>query len=131
MILKFVVNILLLVSTPLGICLISDLVMAQEHPQLQDCGHYTGTAAYETCENARKHGLSFNAAALVEGLAERSYAVEFCGGVQDLAEQRHTESILAGGEHFRALYDEHLAMLRHRCIYDPDGWCQSRGLTRK
>ena len=96
-----------------------------------DCTQYTSSPRRETCENARRHGLSLNAAALVEGLAERAYAVEFCGGTPDPAEQRHTESILAGSPAFRALYDEHLTLLHQRCIYDPGGWCRDRGLTRR
>ena len=96
-----------------------------------DCTQYRTSPQRETCENARRHGLSLNAAALVEGLAERAYAVEFCGGTPDPAEQRHTESILAGSPAFRALYDEHLTLLHQRCIYDPGGWCRDRGLTRR
>ena len=96
-----------------------------------DCAQYRTSPQRTTCENARKFGLSFNAAAIVEGLAERAYAVEFCGGTPDPAEQRHTESILAGSAAFRALYDEHLTMLRQRCIYDPNGWCRSMGFARE
>lgn len=112
-------------------CLLSYLsAFAEENPPA-DCTKYHGTSRYETCQHAREFGLSLNAAAIVEGLAERTYAVELCGGTIDPAEQRHTESILAGSTRFRDLYNAHLLMLGHRCIYDPDGWCQERGFNRR
>lgn len=97
----------------------------------RDCSRYQVHPRRETCLNARKYGMSINAAALVQGLAERTHAVEFCRSTPDPAEQRHRDSLLAGSPNLRALYEAHLAMLRQRCVYDPDGWCQSMGFTRR
>ena len=95
------------------------------------CREYRNSPRYETCQNARKYGLSLNAAALAEQLAERDFAAEFCGAEPDPATQRHTQSLLSGSANMRALHDAHLALLRERCIYDPDGWCQSMGFQRR
>ncbi len=113
------------------ICLFSSLPTYAEEWAPADCGRYRGTSRYDTCQHAKKYNLSINAAAIVEGLAERTYAVELCGAIPDPAEQRYTESILAGSPEFRDLYNAHLTMLRQRCIYDPDGWCQERGFQRR
>ena len=96
-----------------------------------DCAHFARTGMRDTCENARRHGLSLNAAALMERLAERAYAAEFCNAPLDPSEERHRDSLLAGGGNFRALYDEQLNRLREMCIYDPDGWCRDRGFERR
>ncbi len=96
-----------------------------------DCAQYKGTARYETCQHAREFGLTMHAAELVEGLAEHDHAVTFCGGTPDPDDIRHTESILAGGDAYRALYKAHRGMLETRCVYDPDGWCRSMGLERR
>lgn len=112
-------------------CLLFPLPTLAEESPPADCEQYKGTSRHDTCQHAQQYGLSFNAAAVVEGLAERTYAVELCGATPDPAEQRHTESILAGSPRFRELYNAHLTMLRQRCIYDPDGWCQERGFKRR
>ena len=96
----------------------------------EDCSKYKGEARFETCENARKYGLSLNAAALVEWLAERTYAYRLCGVRPDPSEERHKEALLAGSLSFRALFEAELRRLEERCIYDPRGWCQERGLSR-
>lgn len=95
------------------------------------CEAYAGTPRHATCLAAVKHGLSLNAAAVVEGLAERAHAVEFCRARPDPAEARHTESILAGGPNFRALFDEHRARLAAAGVEDPEGWCRQQGLERR
>ncbi|MBR4747474.1 MAG: hypothetical protein IK061_08800, partial [Desulfovibrio sp.] len=95
------------------------------------CEAYAGTPRHATCLAAVKHGLSLNAAAVVEGLAERAHAVEFCRAVPDPAEARHTESILAGGASFRALFNEHRARLEAIDVEDPDAWCAKRGFERR
>ncbi|MBO4313714.1 MAG: hypothetical protein J5838_05415 [Desulfovibrio sp.] len=96
-----------------------------------DCAQFARKEMRDTCENARRHGLSLNAAALTERLAERAYAAEFCNAPLDPSEERHRDSLLAGGGNFRALYDAHLKRLREMCIYDPDGWCRDRGFERR
>ncbi|MBO4295292.1 MAG: hypothetical protein J5863_00830 [Desulfovibrio sp.] len=95
------------------------------------CEAYAGTPRHATCLAAVKHGLSLNAAAVVEGLAERAHAVEFCRAKPDAAEARHTESILAGGASFRALFNEHRARLEAIDVEDPDAWCAKRGFERR
>ena len=95
------------------------------------CDAWLGTPRHATCLHAVKHGLTLHAAAVVEGLAERAHAVEFCRARPDPAEARHTESILAGGPNFRALFDEHRARLAAGDIEDPEGWCRQQGLERR
>ena len=98
----------------------------------EDCAQFARTGMRDTCENARRYGLSLNAAALMESLAERTYAAEFCKAPLDPSEERHRDSLLAGGGNFRALYDAHLKRLREICcIYDPVGWCRDRGFERR
>ncbi len=95
------------------------------------CDAWIGTPRHATCLHAVKHGLTLHAATVVEGLAERAHAVEFCRARTDTAEARHTESILAGGPNFRALFDEHRARLAAAGIEDPEGWCRQQGLERR
>ena len=95
------------------------------------CEAYAGTPRHATCLAAVKHGLSLNAAVVVEGLAERAHAVEFCRAKPNAAEARHTESILSGGASFRALFDEHRARLQAIDVEDPDAWCAKRGFERR
>ncbi|MCR5815102.1 MAG: hypothetical protein K6G15_11520 [Desulfovibrio sp.] len=80
-----------------------------------------------SCENAKRFGLSLNAARLVEGLAERDFAASFCGAELAPAEKRQIESLLAPDPKWRALFSAHGQMLRERCIYDPASYCQSMG----
>ena len=103
---------------------------ADTSPAPASCDAYAGTPRHATCLAAAKHGLSLSAAAVVEGLAERDYATEFCRAKPDPAERRHAESILAGGPRFRSLFDEHRAKLASAEIEDPAAWCQSRGFGR-
>ena len=94
---------------------------ASESPPT-DCKQYQGTSRHETCEHAKQYGFSFKAAALIEGLAEQTYALELCGAKSDHAALRHLEAILASSPKFQELYRAHLTMLRQRCVYDPSGW---------
>ncbi len=111
--------------------LISPLATFAEESSPATCENYKDISRRNTCLHAQKYGLTINAAAVVEGLAERTYAVELCGVAPDPAEQRHTESILASSPEFRALYNELLTLLRQMCIYDPDIWCLERGFKRR
>ena len=96
-----------------------------------DATHVSFYTEKAMCAVARRHGLSLNAAALMERLAERTFAAEFCNAPMEPSEERHRDSLLAGGENFRALYDAHLKRLREMCIYDPGGWCRDRGFERR
>ena len=81
------------------------------------------------------HAVSVIAEAYRKGFrgfdAERAYAAEFCNAPLDPSEERHRDSLLAGGGNFRALFDAHLKRLSEMCIYDPDGWCRDRGFERR
>lgn len=111
----------------LWMCCCALPVTAQES---LNCEKY-GLKERATCENAKQFGLSLHAAHLVEWLAERDFAASFCGSALDPAEVRHRESILAGDTKGRSLFAAHGRMLRERCIYDPDGYCQSMGFARR
>ena len=107
----------------------SPLFAASSEGIPSSCEKYARTERFHSCENARKFGLTLNAAEYVEQMAEKEYAAQFCEGKS--LENANTASILAGGENFRALYEAHMTMLRERCVYDPDGWCRAMGHTRK
>ena len=96
-----------------------------------DCTAYPVAPLRDTCENARKFGLSFSVTQEIEYLAAREYAFTFCGAQPDTVFRQQVADRLAQDTRLRALYDEHLTMLKHRCIYDPDGWCQSMGFQRR
>lgn len=98
-------------------------VAAEETPPA-DCSAYPVHPKRGTCENARKFGLSFDTAREIEGLAEQEHAFGFCGIPPDEAFRARARERLARDGRLRALHDEHLTMLKHRCVYDPEAWCR-------
>ena len=128
---QIIVALALLLCAPQAAAHVAAQAQSEPSAVPASCEAYAGTPRHATCLAAVKHGLSLNAAAVVEGLAERAHAVEFCRAKPDAAEARHTESILAGGASFRALFNEHRARLEAIDVEDPDAWCAKRGFERR
>lgn len=96
-----------------------------------NCAAYPVAPLRDSCENARKFSLSLGVTQEIEYLAAREYGFSFCGVQPDTLFRQQVADRLAQDARLRALYNEHLALLKHRCIYDPDGWCRSMGFQRR
>ena len=115
---------IMLLFAVLGLLVGPACSLASDQAPPADCSAYPAYPKRGTCENARKFGLSFDTAQEIEGLAEQEHAFGFCGIPPDEEFRARVRERLAQDSRLRALYDEHLTMLKHRCVYDPEGWCR-------